>query len=139
MEKFEPVIVVQDRAEIVRGLQEHGVPFEATFVATLDDARKARADLRRFVRAELKRADRRDATKLRQILLKERAYVWHCGGFERSGSRNLHCTFVRYRDGDESLRQPRFPAISNGGTDVGRCNYSLEAGQLVTIAWNPEA
>ena len=138
MSEREPVIVVEDRGEIVSRLQGQGVPYEDTFVATIEDARRARADLRRFVRAELKRANRHDAAKLRQILLKERLYLWHCGGFERSGGRYLHCSFVNSRESGDQLRQPRFPVISDGGTDVGRCTYSLKSGQIVTIGWNSD-
>jgi hypothetical protein len=135
MSKLEPVLVT-DPAEIEKGLRAHGVPFERTFVASLEDARRARRDLRRFVGSLLKTASRQDARQLRQILRTEGAYIWHCGGFERSGSRYLHCSFVRFRS--EDLRAPRFPVIYDGGADVARCNFSLRAGQIVTIAWNAD-
>jgi hypothetical protein len=138
-EKFEPVLVVQDAAAIESRLQTYGVPFEATFVASLNDARRARRDLRRFVRTEIKRVHREDRRHLRRILSLERDYIWHCGGFERSGGRYLHCSFVRQGVGDEHLKRPVFPAISDGGTDVGRCVFSIKTGQIVTIAWNNEA
>jgi hypothetical protein len=137
--RFEPVIVVSDAKEVASRLHSEGVPFDGTFTASLEDARRARRDLSRFVRLQMKSADSRRAEQLRQILLKERAYVWHCGGFERQGSRFLHCSFVRYHDGDSHLRQPRFPVIFDGGTDVGRCQFSLTAGRLVRIEWNGEA
>jgi hypothetical protein len=133
------VIVVQDAGEIERGLRWHGLPFDGTFLASMDDARRARRDLGRFVRAEMKRSDARRTEHLRQILRTEHAYVWHCAGFERKGSRFLHCSFVRYHDGDDHLRQPRFPQIFDGGTDVSQCNFSLKLGQIVSIGWNGEA
>jgi len=105
----------------------------------MDDARRARRDLGRFVRAEMKRSDARRTEHLRQILRTEHAYVWHCAGFERKGSRFLHCSFVRHHDGDDHLRQPRFPQIFDGGTDVSQCNFSLKLGQIVSIGWNGEA
>jgi hypothetical protein len=135
---LELVIVVTDAAEIERRLQEFGVPFEGTFTAAVDDARRARRDLARFVRAELKTADRRRAVRLRRILANERSYLWHCAGFERSGSRYLHCSFVRYSEGDHQLREPRFPQIDDGGTDVCRCVFSPKTGQIATLAWNGE-
>jgi len=136
---LEPVIVVAERAEIERGLQHFGVPFETTFVAALDDARRARGDLARFIRADLKTADRIRKAKLRRVLQAERAHVWHCGGFERGDSRYLLCSFVRHRDGDAQLSRPRFPETSGGVTDVGRCIFSLEAGRIVTLGWSTEA
>ena len=130
--------MVEERAEIERGLQRFGVPFEGTFAASLEDARRVRADLARFVRADLKTADRKRAAKLRRILSSAGAYVWHCAGFERGGSRYLLCSFVRYRDGNDQLTQPRFPEIHDGGTDVGRSVFSLKAGQIVTLSWNAD-
>jgi hypothetical protein len=46
---------------------------------------------------------------------------------------------VRHHDGDDHLRQPRFPQIFDGGTDVSQCNFSLKLGQIVSIGWNGEA
>jgi hypothetical protein len=133
-EKPEPVIVIQDRAEMVRGLQRDGVPFESTFVADIEDARKARGDLRRFVREEVKRSDKPRAGRLRKLLQAERALLWHCAGFERGGGRYLHCSLVR---GVEALRQPRFPEMS--GADAGHCKFGLEAGRIITVTWNGES
>jgi hypothetical protein len=134
--RFEPVIVVEDATEIGRELGGLGVPFDRTFVASLNDARRARRDLGRFVRAEMKRSNPARTQRLRQILLTEPAYVWHCGGFERLGSRFLHCSFVRYSQGHDHLRTAHFPEIADGGTDVARCNFSLKADQIVTLQWN---
>jgi hypothetical protein len=131
--KPEPVIVIEEAAEIEKALRANGIPFEATFAAALDDARRARRDLGRYIRAELKRADKQRAKKLREILAAERTYLWHCGGFERSGARYLHCSFAPSRAGDEALRAPRFPEGREGQASTNRCTFSLQSGQIVTL------
>ena len=138
-EAVAPVIVVSDEDNVRWALRSNFVPFDAVFLAPLRDAQAARRDLPRFVHERMKRAkDQRYALGLRRVLLAEKTYLWHCAGFEKSGSRFLFCSVVRYHDGDDYLAQPRFPEIFDGGTDVCRCIFSFRAGQIITFGWNGE-
>jgi hypothetical protein len=105
------------------------------FIASSSDAYAARADVERYVWARMKRTKSRyQSFRWRQVLLKQPAYIWHCGGYGSKGSDFVYCTLSRYAKG---LEEERFPDVADGGTDC-RSHYSLKAHRIILLECNDD-
>ena len=133
-----PVSIVDQTAELRRGLKANSVKFDDVFIATVEDGEAARHALRPYLESAL--AHERDTSRkmaLKGIRKHIADYDWHCGGFIRRNQRSLFCAFDR----GIVTREPGkfFPEIEDGGIGVCRCVFRLRERRIEHLEWNGEA
>jgi hypothetical protein len=80
--KVDPVVIIRDTRYLPTILGGDRV-----FVAGRRDGYAARADVERYVWAQMKSAKSGEQSlRWRQVRLKRPVYIWHCGGYTNAGS-----------------------------------------------------